>query len=50
MVTCVWQGSGCGDSTWDFIVPKRPEIEEIWVEESLDPDLFKKHQEGKISG
>ncbi|MDY7037871.1 MAG: hypothetical protein SV375_17125 [Thermodesulfobacteriota bacterium] len=50
MGTWVWQGSGCEDSTWDLIVPKRREIEGIWVKESLNPDLFKKNQEGKISG
>ena len=42
MVTRVWQGSGCGDSTWDLIVPKRRKIEEIWVELSLVPICFAK--------
>jgi hypothetical protein len=27
----VWQESGCVDSAWDLIVPKRREIEEIRV-------------------
>ena len=42
MMTGVWQGSGCGDSSWDLIVPKRREIEEIWVELSLVPICFAK--------
>ena len=34
-------------ATESFIVPEGRETEEIWVETSLDPDLFKKIRKGK---